>query len=81
MSVLTHVADDGKILYAVALENLRTRFAGFVYLHAHHIGEVFREIQDGALKLEKDTRVAWIAPAVGVLATLDERDNVKELRV
>ena len=81
MSVLTHVADDGKILYAVALENYRTRFSGFVYMHAANCGEVFRAIADGALKLEKDTRVAWIAPAVGVLATLDDKDNVKELRV
>ena len=81
MSVLTHVAEDGRILYAVALENHRTGFAGFVYLHARHVGDVFREIQDGALKLAPDTRVAWIAPAVGVLAELDANDNVKELRV
>jgi hypothetical protein len=81
MSVLTNIAPDGKVLYAIALENYKTGFSGFIYYHAHNIGEVFRHILDGGLNLRKDTRVAWIAPAVGVLAELDEKDNVKELTV
>lgn len=81
MSVLTHVAEDGAILYAIAIENYETGFAGFVYCHARNAGEVFRNLQDGKLLKLPNTRVAWIAPAVGVLATLDEKDNVKELTI
>ena len=76
--VLTHVAENGEILYAIALENYRTGFSGFLYMHAHDCGEVFRNLVDGK-QLRPDTRVAWIAPAVGVLAELDAKDNVKEL--
>jgi len=81
MSVHAHIDADGKPLYAIALENHRTKFAGFVYMHAQDCGEVFRRIQMGELGLERDTRVAWVAPAIGVLAELDASDNVKELRV
>lgn len=80
MSVLADVRPDGQILYAIALENYRTKFAGFLYMHARDAGEVFRTLADSK-QLRPDTRVAWIAPAVGVLATLDDRDNVKELRI
>ena len=77
--VLTHVGKDGSILYAVALENFRSQRTGFLFMHAHHAGEVFRNLQDGKLLKDPHTRVAWIAPAIGVLATLDDHDNVKEL--
>lgn len=80
MSVLTDVRPDGKILYAIALENFRTGMTGFMYMHASSCAEVVRNLIDGK-QLRPDTRVAWIAPAVGVLAELDERDNVKELIV
>ena len=81
MSVHTHIAEDGRVLYAIALENYQTGFAGFVYMHAADCGEVFRRIQMGELALKVGTRVAWVAPSIGVLAELDEKDNVKELHV
>jgi hypothetical protein len=80
MSVLTDVRPDGSILFAIALENYHTGQTGFLYMHAKSCAEVVRNLIDGKL-LQKDTRVAWIAPAVGVLAELDEQDNVKELIV
>lgn len=79
-TVLTDVRQDGAVLYAIATECYHTRTAEMIYVHAHNAGEVFRYLQDSKI-LPPHTRVAWIAPAVGVLAELDEKDNVTELVV
>jgi hypothetical protein len=77
--VLTDVR-DGKILYAVALENHRTKFAGMVYLHAKDYADAVNQVLESK-DLQRDTRIVAIAPAVGAHAVLDEKDNLKELIV
>jgi len=75
-SVLTDVRPDGKILYCVALENYTTKACGFEYLHAFNRAEVVNLLLQSN-SFRKDTRIAWIAPAIGAHVELDEKDNVK----
>ncbi len=79
--VLTDVAEDGKVLYAVALENHVTKRAGFEYCHARSQAEVVNQLLQSK-SLRPDTRIVAIAPAVGVRYTVDEkRDEVKDVIV
>jgi hypothetical protein len=67
---------DGRVLFAIAYENHRLRTAGHVYIHAMNAGEAMRKVL-ASNAFQKDTRIVAIAPAIGVLAELDERDNLK----
>lgn len=80
MSILTDVTKDGKILWCVALENFTTGACGFEYMHAKSRDEVVNKLLTSK-SLKKTTRVAWIAPAIGVKYDEPSRGDVKEVFV
>jgi len=69
--------DEGKILYAIAIENHRTKFAGMLYMHAKNRAEVVNQLLE-TKQLKRDSRVVGIAPAVGVWMT-ETADGKREV--
>lgn len=80
MSILTDVKPDGQILYCIALENFATGACGFHYMHGHSRGDIVNQILKSKM-LKSGTRVAWIAPAVGVRYDEPAKGEVKEVYV
>jgi hypothetical protein len=68
---------EGKILYAIAIENHRTKFAGMLYVHAKDRNEVVNTLLE-TKQLKRDSRVVAIAPAVGVWMT-ETADGKREV--
>ncbi len=71
---------EGKILYAIAVENHRTKFADVIYMHAKDRTEVVNTLL-ASKQLQKDTRVVGIAPAVGVWITETTDGKREEVRL
>ena len=69
--------DEGKILYAIAVENHRTKFAGVIYMHAKNRADVVNQLLE-TKQLKRDSRVVGIAPAVGVWMT-ETADGKREV--
>lgn len=80
MSILTDVKEDGRILYAIALEHMPTGHCAIEYQHAKSREEVVNKLLQSK-SLKKGTRVAWIAPAIGVKYDEPTRGDVKEVFV
>ncbi len=80
MSILTDVKPDGRILYTVALEHMPTGQCALEYMHAKSREEVVNKLLQSK-SLKKGTRVAWIAPAIGVKYDEPVRGEVKEVFV
>ena len=78
MSGILHKNSDGKILYAIAIENHRTKVAGFTFVHAKSKLDATNQIL-ASKQLAKGSRVIAVAPAVGVRYTTDARGNVKDV--
>jgi hypothetical protein len=79
MSILTDVRPDGKVLYCIALENMKTGRCALEYRHAKSRADVVNQLLK--MKLVPGTRVAWIAPAIGVKYDEPAKGEVKEVFV
>ena len=80
MSILTDVKADGRVLYCIALENFATGRCGFQYMHGTSRADIVNQLLK-AKSIPKGTRVAWIAPAVGVKYDEPAKGEVKEVFV
>jgi len=80
VSILTDVKPDGRILWCIALENFTTGAVGFEYMHGHSRAEIVNKLITSK-SLRKETRVAWIAPAIGVKYDDPVKGDVKEVFV
>jgi len=80
VSVLTDVKPDGRILYAIALEHMPTGRCALEYMHAKSRAEVVNKLLQSK-SLKKGTRVAWIAPAIGVKYDEPAKGDVQEVFV
>ncbi len=79
-SILTDVKPDGRIMWCIALENFETSACGFEYMHGKTREEIVNKLLVSK-SLKKGTRVAWIAPAIGVKYDEPTRGDVKEVFV